>query len=171
MVRYLIFALLLLGTQAGHARGVYQSPEAFLAEVFGETPPEPAVIWLTGEVRDGYERIMEGRPPQLRLRYWAQEARSTWILEAIGKEEPITAGFVVAEGRLERVKVLEFRESRGWEVRYPFFTNQFPGAGLNGDERLDRAIDGISGATLSVRAMDRMARLALFLHKQVVKSP
>lgn len=170
-MRVLVFALLLLGTQAGQARGVYQTPDAFVAEVFGDAPPAPAVIWLTGEVRDGYERIMDGRPRQLRLRYWAEGARSAWLLEAIGKEEPITAGIVVADGRLEQVKVLAFRESRGWEVRYPFFTDQFAGAGLNREDGLDRTIDGISGATLSVRAMEKMARLALFLHRKVAESP
>ncbi len=31
---------------------------------------------------------------------------------------------------------------------------------------LDRHIDGISGATLSVNAMKKMARLALLLHQE-----
>ena len=61
-------------------------------------------------------------------------------------------------------KVLVFRESRGWEVRHPFFTDQFRDAGLTGELALDRNIDGISGATLSVRALSRLARLALYLH-------
>lgn len=170
-MRTLVMVLLLLGGQAVHARGVYQNPDAFVDEVFHGAPPGPAVLWLTGEVGKGYERIMDGRPRQLRLRYWARGDRSVWVLQVVGKEEPITAGFVVAGDRLEQVKVLEFRESRGWEVRYPFFTDQFPGAALNEEGRLNRSIDGISGATLSVRAMKRLARLALFLHRQVAGLP
>jgi hypothetical protein len=67
---------------------------------------------------------------------------------------------------MELLRVLEFRESRGWEVRYPFFTDQFGGIGLRPDLQLDRPIDGISGATLSVRALKKLARLALYLTQQ-----
>lgn len=100
------------------------------------------------------------------MRYWGEKHRTAWILEEIGKERPITVGLVIDNGRLETVKVLVFRESRGWEVRYPFFTDQFNGARLTNEHGLDRSIDGISGATLSVRALKKLARLALFLHNQ-----
>ncbi len=63
--------------------------------------------------------------------------------------------------------MLEFRESRGWEVRYPFFTRQFEDARLNGKDRLDRDIDSITGATLSVHAVTRVARVALIMHDTV----
>jgi uncharacterized protein with FMN-binding domain len=98
------------------------------------------------------------------VRYWGDAGRSAWILEEVGKEQPITVGLVVSDGRIERVKVLVFRESRGWEVRHPFFTDQFRDTGLTGERDLDRDIDGISGATLSVRALKKLARLALYLH-------
>ena len=61
------------------------------------------------------------------------------------------------------VRVLIYRESRGWEVKYPAFTDQFRGARLTSDGKLDQSIDGISGATLSVHALTRLARLALLL--------
>jgi hypothetical protein len=55
-------------------------------------------------------------------------------------------------------------------VRYPFFTDQFDGATLTAKSRLDRNIDGITGATLSVGAVTRIARVALifdgFIRKQ-----
>jgi uncharacterized protein with FMN-binding domain len=101
------------------------------------------------------------------MRYWTRDHRSAWILEEIGKEQPITTGIVVQGGRIERIKVLIFRESPGWEVRHDFFTEQFKAAGLTEKHGLDRHIDGISGATLSVRALTRLARLALFLDHQI----
>ncbi len=73
-------------------------------------------------------------------------------------------------GRIEDVKVLVFRESRGWEVRYPFFTDQFSGVGLTDKNRLDGRVDGISGATLSVRAVKRVVAVALLLSERVVSS-
>lgn len=145
---------------------VYQNPEDFLSEVFAGDVPAPGALWLTGEVRAAAEEILGHEPPQLRVRYWHRGARSAWILDEIGKEKPITTGIVVDAGRIERIRVLIFRESRGWEVRHDFFTDQFVHLGLGDDHRLDGPIDGISGATLSVRALTKLARLALYLHQQ-----
>ena len=103
----------------------------------------------------------------LRLRYWDDGVKRAWILEEIGRDKPITVGLVTATGKILDVKVLIFRESRGWEVRYPFFTDQFKDATLVTGNNLDRKIDGISGATLSVNALTKLGRLALFLHKHL----
>jgi len=165
-MRILLVSALIIGltfSVTAGARGTYQEPRAFIAETFGGDPPPPRVLWLTEALRAQVRGVMGRDLGVLRLRYWSRDARSAWILEEIGKEEPITTGVVVAEGRIEQLKVLVFRESRGWEVRYPFFTDQFRGATLDGAGRLDRPIDGISGATLSVRALDKVARLALLL--------
>ena len=58
-------------------------------------------------------------------------------------------------------------EIRGDEIRHDFFTQQFKQARLKTDNQLDRTIDGISGATMSVRALTKLARLALFLSTQI----
>jgi hypothetical protein len=162
--------LLLTTTTSLPAKGVYQEPDAFLNEVFNGEPPAPEILWITRTLRDPIEEILGHAPGVLRMRYWKKNQRSAWILEEIGKEQPITVGFVVNTGRLETVRVLAFRESRGWEVRYPFFTDQFNGATLTDKRTLDRTIDGISGATLSVRALRKLARLALFLDTQTAPS-
>lgn len=151
-----------------YGQGVYQSPEAFIDEIFGNHPPLPQVLWLTGEHKQKAEEILDHPYPKLRIRYWLKDGRSAWILEEIGKEQPITTGLVVGERGLEKVKVLIFRESRGWEVRHPFFTDQFTSARLNQALQLDRPIDNISGATLSVNAIQKLARLALYLHQAVI---
>ncbi|MHB1240139.1 MAG: FMN-binding protein [Gammaproteobacteria bacterium] len=74
-------------------------------------------------------------------------------------------GVVVNSGRITRLDVLIFRVSRGRDVRHPFCTQQFRGARLDTDGRLDRNVDGITGATLSVHALIRVARFALLLHR------
>lgn len=145
------------------AQGTYMAPEEFLRQAFDGSVPEPQAIWLTGEMQASVREILGHDYPGLRMRYWARGARSAWILEEIGKERPITTGFVVEDRRLVAVRVLVFRESRGWEVRYPYFTEQFDDARLTPDGELDRRIDNITGATLSVNAIRRLARLALFL--------
>ena len=157
----------MLAVTAALARGVYQRPADFVSEAFGGAPPPPKVVWVTGSLRERIARVL-GHPPRfLRVRAWLRDGRSAWVLEEIGKEQPITVGIVVDRGRIERIRVLIFRESRGWEVREPFFTRQFEGATLRAGDELDRPIDGISGATLSVRALTRLARVALLLHRKV----
>lgn len=166
MKRFIIsLVLFVLAAHAGAE--TYQAPEDFLREVFSDDMPRPAVLWLTGTVREQTKLILGHEPAQLRVRYWRQGQRSAWILDEIGKEQPITTGIVVDAGKIERLRVLVFRESRGWEVRHDFFTDQFKQRGLTTDMKLDQQIDGISGATLSVRALTNLARLALYLHQQI----
>ncbi len=157
---------LCLTSTVSAARGVYQPPEEFVREVFAGRPPAPQALWLTEARQQAIARILGHRYPAMRLRYWASGKRSVWILEEIGKEEPITVGIVVNDGRIELLRVLVYRESRGDEVRHGFFTGQFHGARLRDGDELDRSIDGISGATLSVRAVTKLARLALYLHRE-----
>jgi FMN-binding domain len=141
----------------------YLTRDQFLKLAFGDTPPELQTLWFTEETRTAAKATLGWAPSALRLRYWQAGERTAWILEDIGKEKPITLGIVVVAARIERVDVLAFRESRGWEIRYPFFTSQFTGLALAPDGYLSQSVDGITGATLSVRAVDRMTRLALWL--------
>lgn len=160
-IRLLAFSMLAWPWPTQAMDRVYQTPEQFIAEVFMFNPPAK-LLWLGKEAQSEVSGILGHAPQQLRQRYWSLDTRTLWILEEVGKEEQITAGFVVKDGRIEQAKVLVYRENRGMEVRYPAFLNQFKGAALNSGNRLDRTIDGISGATLSVYAMHRMARLALY---------
>jgi len=138
---WLMVCVWLLASNVTQAGGLYQTPEAFLDEVFAGSPPQPQVVWLRGDTRETIEKILGHRYPGLRIRYWSKDGRTAWILEEIGKERPITTGMVVNEDGIERVRVLEFRE---------------------------RHIDGISGATLSVRALKKLARLSLYLHSKAM---
>ena len=63
--------------------------------------------------------------------------------------------------------MLVYRETRGQEVEFPFFTDRFKGVGLKSDGELDQHIDSISGATMSVDAMKRMARQALVMSQHL----
>jgi len=147
---------------------VYQSPDEFITEVFSGRAPDAEALWIKPELRARLTDIL-GHNPGLRQRYWRGEQRTVWVLDEIGTDLPITAGIVVNDGAIEEIRVLVFRESRGWEIKYPFFTRQFSNARLD-DQDLSQPIDGITGATLSVRAMKRMARAALLLHEHTAAS-
>jgi hypothetical protein len=145
----------------------YLGRDEFLDLAFGDAEPTMQTLWMTKDTKAAAIDAVGWIPLALRLRYWQEGERTAWILEDIGKDKPITLGITVAGQQIERVDVLAFRESRGWEIRYPFFTSQFSGLTLAEDGYLSEPIDGITGATLSVRAVERVARLALWLDAQV----
>lgn len=163
----LVTITLMLSTGTVLAGGVYQQPDEFIRESFGTRTPEVKIFWPDEKLKQAMEDILGHAYRGLRIRYWIDAGRSAWILDEIGKDKPITTGIVINNNRIEKVRVLIFRESRGWEVRHSFFTEQFDNAGLQDNLRLDTHIDNISGATLSVNALTKVARIALLLHKQV----
>ena len=149
------------------APGRYLSTDAFLADVFEGASGESASLMVDAALRSEIENVLGHRFPRLRLRYWQDDGRTAWVIDEVAKTEPVTIGVGIEDGLVKSVRVLEFRESRGWEIRYPFFTDQFRGAALEADTGLDRSIDSITGATLSVDAVQRVVRLALLLDRQV----
>ncbi|MFT5131747.1 MAG: hypothetical protein ACI9SC_000209 [Gammaproteobacteria bacterium] len=167
LTTFLTVFMLLFGhiSNEVQAKNVYQEPEDFINEVFTGVSPEMKRLWIKKDLKQKVHEILGHDLGLLRIRYWQYQQRTAWILEEIGKTEPITIGFVVNGDLLELTRVLIFRESRGWEIRHPFFTDQYKNIGLKADMELNRHIDGISGATLSVAAVNKLARLALMLHQ------
>ncbi|MCW8929838.1 MAG: FMN-binding protein [Gammaproteobacteria bacterium] len=169
-MRHLLFLFILVLSMNSFSKGVYQSNDDFLNEVFENKVPKTQTLWLLGEIKKGAKKILGEKPGQLRIRYWKKNQQTSWILEEIGKEKLITVGLVINNNQLNQIKVLAFRESRGWEVKEPFFLEQFFQVKLTSELQLNRTIDGISGATLSVRALKKLARLALFYHMQIMSN-
>jgi hypothetical protein len=165
LLQLLVFLLLVPLAGVLQAKNIYQQPDDFILEVFADAEPEQKRLWIKADLKQKIKNILGHDLALLRIRYWQNQQRTAWILEEIGKTEPITMGFVINAGVIELSRVLIFRESRGWEIRYPFFTDQYKNATLNAGLKLDRHIDGISGATLSVAAVNKLARLALMLHE------
>lgn len=158
--------LLLLASVVALAEGEagqYQTRSDFLIESFGHDEPASSIVWINDELRANATEVLGHPPATLRIRYWYEGARTAWIIDEIGKEKNITFGVVVENGEVQLLRVLQFRETRGWEIRYPFFTRQFSALRLTDNGSLSHGIDGISGATLSVKAATRSANFALVL--------
>ena len=149
------------------AATVYETQPQFLDRAFDGSPPAPGIVWLSGDRKSTVREILDHDYPALRLRYWCADERSAWTLEEVGKDLPITVGVVVERNYIDSIRVLTYRENRGGEVATPAFTDQFNGIELKPDGSLNKQIDGITGATLSVRALSRLATLALYLHTDV----
>lgn len=164
-----LLALLLMLAAAAGARAD-AALDRFLGQAFAAPVPASAMLWLTPPVKQRAAAILGHDYPGLRVKHWRQGPRTAWVLDHIGKEQPITMGVVVENGQILNIEVLAYRESRGGEIRHGFFRRQFDRATLKTGDRLDRDIDGITGATLSVKAMTRVARLALALHDEALRA-
>lgn len=167
-VHTFLLCIVLLSPMPGYSKGLYMENSEFLAKAFAGQDYTPGVVWLKAGVKATVQDILQRKNVGLRVRYWQSGNRTAWVFNETGKELPITTGFVIEDGRILQLYVMEYRESRGGEVRHDFFTRQFLGLSLDNRLRLDSSIDGITGATLSVRSMQRAARAALYLHSHVI---
>ena len=143
------------------------SKEQFIEKAFGEKEASKGRLRFKEEVKTTAQKIMGSKYKKVLMRYWIEGNRTAWILNRIGKVKPITAGFIIENCKIVSVHVLVYRESHGWEIKYPNFRDQFVGIGMLEKYKLDKDIDGISGATMSVSSMRIMTRLALAMHKLV----
>lgn len=150
------------------AKGTYLSSEQFIGHAFNGNVPNGQAIWISAQDKTIIAEIMSHQFNLLRVHYWQQGEETVWIIDEIGKEKPITIGVHIKQKQIAELKVLAFRESRGDEVRHEFFTAQFAAAQLDQQNQLTQSIDGITGATMSVRALTKVARLALWLNNKAL---
>jgi Na+-translocating ferredoxin:NAD+ oxidoreductase RnfG subunit len=166
---FCLFSLFILSLWSiSYAEQVFEDPNDFINKAFDGKIPESEFLWLKEEQKAKIKKILGHDYSSSRIRYWKNSTRTLWILDEIGKVKPITTGVIIEDGKIKEVKVLIYRESHGWEVCHPFFTNQFVGTEIDKDNKLNKEIDGISGATLSVNALKRMSRLALLFNNYLM---
>lgn len=163
------FALLFIALLSNNllAKGVYQTTDEYATEIWPEGGYSAEVHWLQTEDKAIAKAIFERNYAGLRVRYKRFNNQTLWTMEEVGKELPITVGIWVGDSGVEEIRILAYRESRGGEVKYPFFTRQFIRSQLTERFGISAHIDNISGATLSVAAVKRTVAWALYLHKQV----
>lgn len=139
---------------------VYYTEDEALAKVFAKADTLWTDIWRpspeersTLEGRLGWELKEEAFV--IHRAHRAQEDLGyALITEEQGRFKPIT--FIVhvsAEGRVAMVLVMVYRESRGDGVKRQRFLKQFRKKDVEDHLRLNRDIVGVSGATMSSRAL------------------
>lgn len=174
----IITAILIIGIASAGAQGTYKPADRvfnktsdYVKSFFGGETPKKATVWVIGDLRDDINQVINGADnTPVRYRYWRKDSRTLWVLDSVARSMPITAGVVVENGKIEDISVLVYRESRGHEVQNRMHRVQYYGATITDNNTLDKPINGISGSTLSVNSMKRMARIALLLHNDVVGS-
>ncbi|PHS15710.1 MAG: hypothetical protein COA86_13640 [Kangiella sp.] len=177
----LVACAILIFCQAVSAK-TYMTQEQFLSKLKKDAYKEyqlntkviSKTLWLNKTIQLEIKSILDHSYPKLRIRYKRIEDQSqilepitVWFLEEIGKERAISFAIAIKSSQVVTIQVLEFRESRGGEISIPTFAKQFKKLSLNSNGNLNRTIDGITGATMSVHAMKKITRMALMLHKHV----
>ena len=92
--------------------------------------------------------------------------------EVIGKHEFITYAVAIdPQGTVRGVEILDYRETRGGEVRDPRWRAQFVDKGPRDPLRLGEDIQNLSGATLSSRHITDGVRRLVVLHRLALTAP
>lgn len=110
------------------------------------------------------------RVRQRELQVWRAENGGWFYLDqVIGKHEFITYGVAIsADGAVEALEILDYRETYGGEVRNPKWRQQFVGKRVDAPLKLDVDIINLSGATLSSRNIATGIKRLLATHELVV---
>lgn len=140
----------------------------FLSNQFEQTIPKPQRLWINKQKQNEISSQINPNQIKLSYRYWHNNNKTVWILDEIGKERDITTGIVIENNTIQNVEVLVYRESRGGQVQNSRFTQQY--YQKNSQSNLTKEIDSISGATLSVNALNKQVNLALMLNKYRVNA-
>ncbi|MED5240084.1 MAG: FMN-binding protein [Pseudomonadota bacterium] len=159
-----------LPATAAYDETEYSTPEAFLGKVYGNDVPGISLLPLRGETRKRAEAALGHRYSGMRLRYWQNDGTTAWIIDEKSKDMPMTIGIGISpEGKISVLELLVYREPRGGEIHQAAFREQYIGVNLTEQDALSVDVDGITGATLSVDALNRVAAMALVLHESVVE--
>lgn len=168
-VRLMMAGVMMIAMPVGaYDETEYTTPEVFLSKVYGSDVPGISLMPLRGETRERAERALGHRYSGMRLRYWHQSGTTAWMIDEKSKDMPMTIGIGInPDGKISVLELLVYREPRGGEIHQAGFRQQYMGVGLTPADTLTKAVDGITGATLSVDALNRVAAMALILHQSV----
>jgi Na+-translocating ferredoxin:NAD+ oxidoreductase RnfG subunit len=165
----LLWLLILACVAAAHAH-VIQTQEEALDEAFPEAEVRRRTAFLDEEQ---VKRIEELAASELRTRVvtFYEGQRDGAILgtayfdsHVVRTLPEVIMVLVGPDGSLGRVSILSFQEPRDY-LPSDRWLDQFEGEGLDEALTLKRDIRGITGATLSARAITRSVRRMLAIHR------
>ena len=146
--------------QFAHANDIKE----FLSKQFAQIPKVQRV-WLDKEKQNHIKKKFNPSQIKLSYRYWQKDDKTVWVLDEVGKERNITTGVVIENQKIKSVEVITYRESRGGQVQSERFTHQYHNKTL--ENNFTKEIDSISGATLSVNALNKQVSMALYLNSLI----
>jgi Na+-translocating ferredoxin:NAD+ oxidoreductase RnfG subunit len=152
-----------------YAATYFTVPGAQAALFPGETMT-PVAVALTADQVKAIEKASGTKVRDKAPKVWRASGGGWFYLDqVIGKHEFITyAVALTADGAVQGVEILDYRETYGSEVRHPKWRAQFVGKRVGAPLKLDVDIVNLSGATLSSRNVTTGVRRLLVMHAQVV---
>ena len=163
----LLILILLLAPQQQLSANNKNITKDFLDQTFNSEAPKPKRFWANKETQQAIKTQFNPSQIKLSYRYWQKDNTTVWILDEIGKERDITTAIVINNNKVAKVEVLIYRESRGGQVQNSRFTQQYNNK--TSTNNFTKEIDSISGATLSVYALNKQVRMALWLNQNITK--
>lgn len=149
------------------AQAVYWSRDDLLRSFFADSDTVRALQHdLTGAERAALRHQLGAAPADRYTIYYGLKGGAVRGYALIDNERgqhlPITFGVLAdAQGRLQRLEVMVYRESHGDAVRRQRFRDQFVGRGPHDGFRPGHDVATVSGATISSKALARGAQRAL----------
>ena len=126
--------------------------------------PGHSYIIINEDIQDNIKKILKDTYHLPIIKYWKAGNKVGFVLEAIGKHEFITTGYIVENNKIIDAKVLVYRENYGYEIEHDYFLDQIRDNSVKKNGKLVKSIANISGATLSVKAMRKLSKLSLYLY-------
>jgi Na+-translocating ferredoxin:NAD+ oxidoreductase RnfG subunit len=119
--------------------------------IWGATALAPAPVELSAAQQKAIEQASKVKVRSAKINAWKTADKGWFIVDQVlGKHENIDLAVgITAEGNVNGVEVLTYRETYGFEIQNPKWRLQFNGKNYTTPLALDGAIANISGATLS----------------------
>ena len=148
----IVLGLLLAPVMSANAEVFFTLEEARTA-LWKDTPMQAVPITLTEAQVDAIEDASDIRVLTDKINAWKTETGGWFIVDqVIGKHEMVDMAVALnPDGTIKGLKVMQYVESYGSEVKHPAWLSQFHGRDNSVHLKLDKHIDNISGATLSCR--------------------
>lgn len=154
MMRYRWLTPPALVLSAGAAYGeVYLTEQQAQAAFFPGEQLTRADVTLTADQAKAIERESGVHVPSRQVRAWRASNGGVFFVDRVlGKHEFITWALAVnADGSVQGLEILDYRETYGSEVGDAGWRAQFTGKRRDAPLKLDKDIKNVSGATLSCR--------------------
>ena len=156
------YSILIILTSFLAAGGIKITCEEHLFNLYPENANiRMHILKLDKEMKKEVENQVKQKFYRDKLYYWTISQDDTTIAYAfldnvIGKSMPITFLVILnINGDIINTNVIKYREAYGGEVSYKGWLQQFLYRNNNSSYHLGKDINGISGATISVKSMSK----------------
>ena len=158
-MQYFILIILTSALVAGDIKSICE--EHLLSIYLKDIDIRMNILNLDRQIKENVENQVKQKFYRDKLYYWTISQRDTTIAYAfldnvIGKSMPITFMVILnIDGNIINANVIKYREAYGSEVGNKGWLQQFINFNNNADYSVGKDIDGISGATISVKSMSK----------------